>query len=86
MAETAEKKGKTDTASEAQARFVVSLPKEIGELIDKVGENLAQAFEKETGVAFELSRAQIVQALVRQALKDRDEPEGDEKTPESNGS
>jgi hypothetical protein len=63
-----------DTATVAQGRFVVSLPKDVGEQIDIVAQNLAAAFERETGVAFELSRAQVVQALVRQALAGKDEP------------
>jgi hypothetical protein len=59
----------TDTTTEAKGRFVVSLPKDVGEMIDSVGAKLSEAFMGETGIAFELSRAQIVQALVRQALK-----------------
>lgn len=68
MAASATKDNGTDTASAAQGRFVVSLPKDIGEQIDRVGAKLAAALQKETGIGFELSRAQIVQALVRQAL------------------
>lgn len=60
--------GSTDTASPAQKRFVVSLPLDVGHQIDAVGAKIAASLERETGVAFELSRAQIVQALVRQAL------------------
>lgn len=60
----------TDTAAPAQSRFVVSLPSDVGELIDQVGARLSAAFQAETGIGFELSRAQIVQALVRQALRD----------------
>lgn len=73
MATTQKDKSDTDSASKAQGRFVVSLPADTAELIDKVGERLQAAFQAETGIAFELSRAQIVQALVRQALKDADE-------------
>lgn len=61
----AAKKGET---SNAQGRFVVSLPKEVGEQIDNVGEKISAQLKESTGVAFELTRAQIVQALVRQAL------------------
>lgn len=68
MAGTAAEKVSKDSTSTAQNRFVVSLPKEIGEQIDRVGAKLAAALHKETGIGFELSRAQIVQALVRQAL------------------
>lgn len=64
------KKGDTDTSSNAKGRFVVSLPSDVGAQIDQVGEKLAAAVRQETGIAFELSRAQIVQALVRQALTD----------------
>lgn len=63
---TAEK----DTTKVAQARFVVSLPAEVGLQIDEVGAKLRAALERETGIGFEMSRAQIVQALVRQQLKD----------------
>ena len=58
----------TDTATEAKGRFVVSLPKDVGEQIDAVGSKLKQQLQESTGVGFDLSRAQIVQALVRQAL------------------
>lgn len=78
MATSAEtKNGKTDSATAAQNRFVVSLPAEVGGMIDEVGVKLSAAFERETGVAFELSRAQIVQALVRQALKQNDDAPAD---------
>jgi hypothetical protein len=62
----------TDTTSEAQGRFVVSLPKEVGAQIDDVAEKLSRAMEAEAGIAFALSRAQVVQALVRQALRNGD--------------
>lgn len=73
---TAEKKGSTDTTSDSRNRFVVSLPADVGEMIDRVGERLRASLEKETGIGFELSRAQIVQALVRQQLKDADDTNG----------
>lgn len=73
---TAEKKGSTDTTSDTKNRFVVSLPADVGEMIDRVGERLRASLEKETGIGFELSRAQIVQALVRQQLKDADDTNG----------
>lgn len=69
---TSAKKAATDGTGNAQNRFVVSLPADVGEMIDRVGERLRAALEEETGIGFELSRAQIVQALVRQALKDAD--------------
>lgn len=58
---------KTQT-SNAQGRFVVSLPKDVGTQIDEVGKKITENLQKTTGVGFELTRAQIVQALVRQAL------------------
>lgn len=64
----AAEKASTDTAKTAQNRFVVSLPKDVGEQIDEVGAKISASLQTETGIAFELSRAQIVQALVRQAL------------------
>lgn len=59
---------KTDTTSDAQGRFTVALPKEVGPLVDRVGERIAKAVAKETGVTIELSRAQVVQSLVKSAL------------------
>lgn len=76
----AAKKADTDTSSESKNRFVVSLPSDVGEMIDRVGARLSAALQAETGIGFELSRAQIVQALVRQALKDQDSPNGNEAT------
>lgn len=73
--------GSTDTASDAQKRFVVSLPAEVGTQVDEVGAKLAKALQAETGIAFELSRAQIIQALVRQALAEKPSEEPTEETP-----
>lgn len=64
---------KKDTTGTAQARFVVSLPAEVGVQIDALGAKIAASLERETGVAFELTRAQIVQSLIRQAISDSDE-------------
>lgn len=61
--------GATDTTTPARERFIVSLPQDVGKMIDQVGVRTTAALERETGIAFELSRAQIVQSLVRQALK-----------------
>ena len=57
----------TDGTSEAQARFVVSLPAENGEILDRIAARLSSSLKEQTGVAFELSRAQVVQSLIRQA-------------------
>lgn len=65
MAEAAEKK---DTSGNAQGRFVVSLPSDVRTQIDAIGAKLTATLEKETGVAIELTPAQIVQSLIRQAL------------------
>ena len=72
MPATTAKKASTDTSSEARNRFVVSLPADIGEMIDTLGAKISDAMLTETGVAFEVSRAQVVQSLVRQALVDQD--------------
>lgn len=61
-------KGATDTTSVAQGRFTVAIPAEVATQIDQVGHNLAEAVRKQTGVGVELSRAQIVTALVKSAL------------------
>ena len=76
---TAVKDTDKDTTSKAQNRFVVSLPADVGDMIDTVGKKLADELQKSTGVSFELSRAQIVQALVRQALKTNEPAEVAEK-------
>lgn len=55
-------------ASGAQARFVVSLPASVGDQLDSIAQRLSQTLENETGVAFELSRSQVIQALIRQTL------------------
>lgn len=57
-----------DTTSEAQGRFTVALPKGFGPLVDAVGERIGKAVAEQTGVTVELSRAQIVQSLIRSAL------------------
>jgi hypothetical protein len=61
-------KGSTDTSSTSGGRFVVSLPAEVRVQVEKIGATISEALEKETGVAIELSPAQIVQSLVRQAV------------------
>jgi metal-responsive CopG/Arc/MetJ family transcriptional regulator len=66
---------KTDTSSEAQGRFVVSLPKEVGARIDELIRQTADKLREEIGVGVEISRAQMVQTLVQDALKQRN---GDE--------
>lgn len=57
-----------DTSGNAQGRFVVSLPGDVRTQIDAIGAKLTSTLEKETGVAIELTPAQIVQSLIRQAL------------------
>jgi ABC-type phosphate/phosphonate transport system substrate-binding protein len=63
----------TDTTKTAQNRFVVSLPADTRTQIEAIGKNLTKALEEQTGVAIELSPAQIVQSLVRQAHDLQDE-------------
>jgi metal-responsive CopG/Arc/MetJ family transcriptional regulator len=55
--------------TEAQARFVVSLPSEVGKQIDKLAERIADQTRESLGVGISPSRAQVVQALVQDALK-----------------
>lgn len=57
----------TDTTSAAQGRFTVAIPKELGEIIDKIGKDITAAVAKATGVEFELTRAQVVQSLIKSA-------------------
>lgn len=59
---------KTDTATVAQNRVVVSLPKEVGDQLDKLGLQVSAVVERETGVPIDLTRAQVVQAIVKGAL------------------
>lgn len=69
----AEVKGSTDTSGNSKNRFVVSLPADVRVQIEAIGERLTEALERETGVAIELSPAQIVQSLVRGALNVQEE-------------
>lgn len=72
MPDTADKpakaKGDTDTTSVSKGRFTVALSAELAEGIDNVGARLAKAVQDATGVSVELSRAQVVQSLVKTAL------------------
>jgi hypothetical protein len=65
----------TDTTTEAQGRFTVALPKEFGPLVDAVGKRIGEAVHAETGVTVDLSRAQIVQSLIRSALASAEQAE-----------
>ena len=69
-----------DTSADAQGRFAVSLPKEFGPKLDKIGERIGAAVEREIGAKPDISRAMVVQSLVRAAL------ERDEATPQAGGS
>lgn len=70
-------KASTDTSGNSKNRFVVSLPPETRDQITSIGVRLTATLEKETGVAIELSPAQIVQSLVRQALTMQEELAGE---------
>lgn len=61
----------TTQTKEAQNRFVVSLPKEVGAQIDTLAEGIRKETQKTLGVGISPSRAQVVQALVQDALDHR---------------
>lgn len=61
-------RGSTRSSGDAQGRFVVSLPKELGPVIDKLSTRIGEAVREQTGVAVELNRAQVVQSLVKSAI------------------
>ena len=63
----------TDTAKPAQGKVIVSLPADTAHDIDTIGLNIAAAVEEQTGVAVELSRAQVIQACVKATLAKQDE-------------
>ena len=67
MADT-KAKGSTDTSGVSRNRFVVSLPNDLGDKLDKAGAKIAAAVQKEAGISVELSRAQVIQSLVQSAL------------------
>jgi hypothetical protein len=58
----------TDTAKAAQGKVLVSLPRDTADDIDTLGMSIADALEKQAGIRVELSRAQIVQAITKQAV------------------
>lgn len=60
--------GNSRSSGDAQGRFVVSLPKEMGPQIDAIAERIGKAVQEQTGVAVELNRAQVVQSLVKSAI------------------
>lgn len=66
-------KSSTQSSSTAQNRFVVSLPKEVGEQIDALSKRLADQMRQQHGIGVEMSRAQVVQSLVSSALASLDE-------------
>lgn len=68
-------------SSNAQGRFVVSLPKEVGEQIDKLGAKIATAVTEQTGATVEITRAQVVQGLVKSALSQQDKKPETEAAP-----
>lgn len=67
------RKTDVDGTGVAQARFVVSLPKDLGDQIDVVSQNLAEMLRQQTGVAVELSRAKVIESLVISALRTMNE-------------
>jgi hypothetical protein len=67
MAAKATQDGTTE-ATAAQGRFVVALPREVGDQIDAVASRMAAEMQKRFGVPVQMSRAQVVGALVTGAL------------------
>lgn len=65
----AKKSDGTTQTTDAQARFVVSLPRDVGTQIDKLSERMATQMRQQFGVGVELSRAQVVTSVVQSALK-----------------
>lgn len=59
---------KVESTGDAQGRFVVSLPKEVGAQIDKLIAKTAERLREEIGVGVEVTRPQMVQSLVQDAL------------------
>lgn len=62
----------TDTTTDAKARFVVSLPADLGTEIDTVAKQMQDGMSVQLGFAPELSRAQVITGLVKSALKARE--------------
>lgn len=58
-----------ESTTAAQARFVVSLPRELGTAIDLLAAMMAEQMRSQFGVGVELSRAQVVTSVVQSALK-----------------
>jgi hypothetical protein len=67
MAAKATQDGTTETTA-AQGRFVVALPREVGDQIDAVATRMSTEMQKRFGVPVQMSRAQVVGALVTGAL------------------
>jgi len=64
-----------EATSSASARFVVSLPKEVGIAIDDLSKKLSDQLRRTHGIGVELSRSQVVQSVVQSALKTIEESE-----------
>ncbi len=64
--------GGTQSTGAAQGRFTVSIPAELAAAIDKLIENTAETLRQATGVAVELSRPQMVESLIKSALRAQD--------------
>jgi hypothetical protein len=57
-----------DESSDAQGRFAVGLPKDVGKQIDALSAKMAAAMQEQYGIGVELSRAQVVTSVVKSAL------------------
>lgn len=52
------------TTGDAQSRFTMQLPAEVGKQLDAIGARMAKAAEEVAGVAIEFSRPDVVRSLI----------------------
>lgn len=56
-----------DTTSDAQARFTVSLPSSMRAPLERRAKAISAAVREQTGVGIDVTPAQVVQSLIKQA-------------------
>lgn len=62
------KPAEQSSTSVAQSRFTVALPREVGDDIDKLGAKLSDAVFAASGLRIEISRPDVIKAIVKTAL------------------
>lgn len=77
--------GQTDSTSDAQARFVVSLPKDLRDIIVEMGKRVSAKVEAETGVGIDMTPAQVVTAVVKTAHRQQQQADTDAAAASDNG-